>query len=362
MSYELYAAPVSLFSGKARSYLRWKGVPVSETLTSTDVMKSVILPNIGWPVIPVMKMPDGQYVQDTADIIAHIEAVRPAPSVMPEGPLQKFATELLHTFADEWLTLPAMHYRWNYNNDWVVEEFGRTAAPDLSPDAQRDIGAKNAKMFRGFVPVLGITEDTIPGIEASYLAFLDEFSAHLEHHDYLFGARPSLADFAFYGPLYAHLYRDPASGDIMKQHAPRVAAWVERLLSGDYESAELLGDDCIPDTLLPMMSRHMSEHLPVLIATNIMMDEWVQKNPDQPLPRAFGMTPFTAEGHSGMTIAKPFALFRLQAALDIYADMSSDVKARADALLDEIGGGALKDFTLSHRLTRKNFKLALERR
>lgn len=104
--------------------------------------------------------------------------------------------------------------------------------------------------------MLGITDQTISAIENSYKAFLDEFSAHLEKHSFLFGARPSLADFSFYGPLYAHLYRDPASGEIMKSHAPRVAAWVVRLLKGEDGSGDIVDDDCVPETLYPLLSRH----------------------------------------------------------------------------------------------------------
>lgn len=359
MTYTLYSSPPSLFSGKARAYLRWKGVPFTETLVTASVMKDVLLPTIGWPVIPAVKMPDGTLVQDTADIIDNIEATHPKPAVRPETPLQRFVTELLHTYADEWLTLPAMHYRWNYNNEWIIGEFGRSAAPDADADTQYQIGSKNANKFRGFVPVLGITPDTIPGIEASYLSFLDEFSAHLEHHDYLLGGRPSLADFAFYGPLYAHLYRDPASGEIMKSHAPKVAAWVERLLQGTKTDGEVLANDAIPETLLPILKRHVTEHLPVLIATNAMLGAWADANPDAELPRAFGMTPFSVEGCEGQTIAKPFSLFRLQAALDIYAAMTPAEKSKADSLLDNIGGSALKTFQITRRLERRNYKLSL---
>ena len=72
MTYELIGAPLSLYSGKARAYLRWKGVEVSETLPSPDIMAG-ILPVIGWPVIPVMRLPDGRLVQDTLDIIQTVE-------------------------------------------------------------------------------------------------------------------------------------------------------------------------------------------------------------------------------------------------------------------------------------------------
>lgn len=357
MTYILYAAAVSLFSGKARAYLRWKGVDFREIAPTPEVMKTKLLPVIGWPVIPVLETPEGELVQDTADIVAHIETRHKGPSVYPTGTVQRFVTELLHTYADQWLTLPAMHYRWNHNEDWVLEAFGKLAAPDADRDTQIAIGTKRGAMFRGMVPLLGVTPETAPAIETSYEAFLDEFSAHLAQHDFIFGGRPSLADFAFYGPLYAHLYRDPASGALMKSRAPRVAKWVERLRDGDYGEGALLGDDQIPETLLPLLRRHHAEHLPVLQATH----EHLASFPGDDLPRVLGQVPFEVEAVQGQTIARPFSLFRLQAALDIYSDMSNAERMQADGLLDATAGDALKTFTLSKRLIRKNYKLTYVR-
>lgn len=349
MTYTLYGAGISLFSGKARSYLRWKEIDFSEVSTNTEIMKSRLLPVIGWPVIPVLETPDGQLVQDTADIINHIENRHSGPSVYPEGPVQKFVTELLHLFADQWLTLPAMHYRWHYNEAWVLSEFGKLAAPEADRETQIAIGNKRGAMFKAMVPMLGVTPNTAPAIEASYLAFLDDFSAHLENFDFTFGDRPSLADFALYGPLYAHLYRDPKSGEIMKAHAPKVALWVERLRDGNYGDGDLLAHDKIPETLLPILTRHNIEHLPVLEATNQLLDQFSGLDD---LPRILGMVPFEIEGISGQTIARPFSLFRLQAALEAYGP-------NCDETLDNIRGEILKNFTIAKRLERRNYKLAL---
>lgn len=358
--YTLYGSQASLFTGKARGYLRWKGVTFTELSVTPEIMKSVILKHVGWPVIPVMQTDDNRIIQDTADIIAEIETAEPGPSIMPDGPVQRFASELLHVYADNWLLIPAMHYRWNYNEEWIYSEFGRSSSPDETPAEQYRLGKERGQMFRGFVPMLGITPDTIPGIEASYEAFLAEFSAHLDVHPYLFGARPSLADFAFLGPLYAHLYRDPASGEIMERLAPKVADWTRRTIAGQGGDAPLLAQDIVPETLLPLMTRHMSEHLPVIAATNRQFTAWLETAaPGAELPRAFGQAAFTQGGRTGNIITNSFTLFRLQAALDIYAGLEGEARARADALLDTIGGGALKTFTLPARLERRNYKLHL---
>ena len=356
--YTLYAAPVSLFSGKARAYLRWRGVAFDEVLTTTDVMREIV-PQIGWPVIPVMRAKDGTLVQDTADIIEHVEARESGPSVHPDKPLMNFISALLHVYGDEWLTLPAMHYRWNHNEDWTYGEFGRMAAPEADSETQYKIGKKRGQMFKGFVPMLGITEETRVCIEHSYEAFLDEFSAHLQQHKFLLGGRPCLADFAFYGPLYAHLYRDPASGEVMTSRAPKVGKWVERLRDGNYGKGEICED--LPKTVLPLLIRHFKEHLPVLLATNDLLKVWAGgQEAGAELPRAFGMTPFHIGGCQGQIIARPFSLFRLQAALDIYADMDERQQKEAGAILEAVGGNALIDFKIAARLTRKQYKLVLE--
>ena len=143
------------------------------------------------------------------------------------------------------------------------------------------------------------------------------------------GGRPSLADFALYGPLYAHLYRDPASGEIMKARAPNVAEWVERLLTGDYAAGELA--DHVPETLLPILARHAAEHLPVLEQTNALLGAWAEgKTAGTEVPRALGTAMFNIEGVEGGIIARPFSLFRLQAALDVYAGLTDAERAKAD--------------------------------
>lgn len=361
-SYTLYGAEVSYFTGKARAYLDWRGVDYVEKPATQAVYRDVILPNVGWPVIPVATMPDGTVIQDTTDIIAAIEARENAqPTAWPDLPLQRFVSELLQLYGDEWLMLPAMHYRWNYNEDWAYGEFGALSAPDLTPGQQYELGRKNGARFKGALPILGISADTVPGIEKSYEAFLSEFSAHLDQHPYILGARPSLADFAFYGPLYAHLYRDPASGEIMQRLAPKVSDWVERMKAGGgHGTGELLSDDAVPETLEPILRRQMHEQLPAIIATSALYKDWAMKAASgDRVPRALGDITIDIEGSSGPAKARSFPLWRLQAALDVYDAMKPEDRARADTLLARIGGEDLKTFRLPARLKREKCQVVL---
>lgn len=357
--FTLYGSQASLFTGKARAYLNWKGVSFEEVAVNAKVMKEVILPSVGWPVIPVVKMPDGKIVQDTADIINAIEARHPKPPVMPASPVLQFASQLMQVYADQWLTVPAMHYRWNYNEEWIFGEFGRSIAPDADAETQYEVGKKSGMKFRAMVPMLGITPETVPAIEASYEAFLQEFADHLAVHPFVFGGRPSYADFALYGPLYAHLYRDPESRKIMERAAPSVARWVERVGEGETLGTIVEGDE-VPPTLLPIFRRHFKEHLPVLVATQALVDTWVETaEPGAEIPRMLGVVPFEIEGMQGNVIARPFSLFRLQMALDVLEDMRAEDRKSAEAFLRSVGAESLIDFKSTRRMERRNCKLCL---
>ncbi len=361
MTHKLYAAPLSLYSGKARAYLDWKGVDYEEILSSGDVYKNIIVPKVGRPVIPVLDTDDGQTIQDTTCIIDHFEETVGGPSVYPDTPKQGLVALLLETFGDEWLVIPAMHYRWNYNEEWVYGEFGATAAPDASKEEQLAIGRERGSNFKGFCPILGINPVTIPAIEASYEALLADLDTHFAAHDYLLGSRPSIGDYGLIGPLYAHLYRDPASGEIMKRLAPRVAGWVERMvdvkapLSGDF-----LPDDEVPETLVPVLARMMAEQMPFLQTTANMLKAWAEANEDAQMPRAVGMAEFTVEGVTGQRIAPPFSLWMAQRALDYYRGLDSADKVAVDGFLSSISGAtAFQDFALERPLVFENFKLRL---
>lgn len=360
ITYILIGSPASLFTGKVRGYLRWKGVSFEEIAANAEVYRDTIVPQIGWPVIPILQTPDGAMIQDTADIIAAIEAREAGTPVLPGGAVQRLASLLLQLYGDEWLVIPAMHYRWNYNAEWIYGEFGRTSAPGAAPEEQVAIGRNIGERFRSMVPALGVDEATIPGIEASYEAFLGDFSAHLAEHPFLFGTRPSLGDFALLGPLYAHLYRDPESGKLMQRIAPRVARWVTDCHDPAIIEGEYLGHDECPATLMPIFRRQAAEQIPFLIETARLLAQWAGGNvPGTAVPRAVGELPFSIGGQAGKRAALTFSLFRLQAALDYLGGLDAPDRLRADQFLAGIGAGQLSEFRLPCRLERQNYRLVL---
>ncbi len=353
----LYGGQLSYFTGKARAYLNWKGVDYEERPATRDIYASTIIPRIGYPMIPLLITPDDQAIQDTTEIIDHFEALEPSPSVFPSGPKQRLAAHLLELYGDEWLVIPAMHYRWAYNSDFAYGEFGKIVAPNLSGAAQFEAGKKAAEMFQGAVPFLGATPEMAPAIEASYEALLDELNAHFQAHDYLFGSRPSIGDFGLIGPLYAHLFRDPASGELMKSRAPNVARWVSRMQSPPApKTGAFLDGDEMPETLLPILRRMMSEQGPCLADLTVRLAAWRKENPDTDIPRMIGMHEFTVEGQTAQRVLLPYTQWMLQRALDYLSSLTGDAHATALEFLDAVDGRFLASLDTPAPVKRANHK------
>lgn len=361
--YTLYGGEISWYSGKIRSYLRYKDVPYQELPSTREVYKTVILPRVGWPVIPVIVTPEDETLQDTSDMIDALEMRFTQAPVVPTGPRQQVLAYMLEVYGDEWLGLPAMHYRWNHNTDWIIREFGRLTQPDLEEEAQIQAGERACKPFRGSLPFLGVTPETHAGVEASYEALLKDLDAHFAKYEFLFGSRPSIGDFGLIGPLYAHQYRDPASGALMERIAPNVAAWVRRMMDPEPLTGDFLPGDEIPDTLLPIMQRMVDEQLPVIHASIHAIDQWLNDNPDeQELPRSIGTHGFTIavgtpEQVSGERMIGTFVQWMWQRPLDAFQALSAADKADVKAVLSEVGGGAAFDVPVQQRVERRNFKL-----
>lgn len=360
LKYKLYGTELSLYSGKVRSYLRKKGIPFEEIQATLKVYKNFIIPRTGVRFIPVMQTPDDEVIQDTTAIIDTLEQLFPKGSVYPASPIQKLVALLLEVYGDEWLVIPAMHYRWNFpekNQPFIYGEFGKIIQPNLPQFAQRWLGKKLGSKFKGMVPKLGINEKNIASIEASYLALLSELEIHFSQHNYLLGDRPSIADFGFIGPLYAHLYRDPHPGLLMRAKAPAVAKWVERMISDTPTVGEWAGDDEIPTTLLPVLERMAREQLPVLLDTDIKLSTWKQKTPNTNIPRSIGEHEFSIEGTVSKRIILPYSLWMFQRPINYYQSLSLAQQEQVDTLLTTVGFSDFLKKGLNNKLDRKNNQL-----
>jgi glutathione S-transferase len=363
--YTLYGAPLSLYSGKTRAYLKFKQIPYHEVFSSLKVYKKVIVPNTGVRFIPVVETPEGEFIQDTSVIMDKLEAAFVGRTVVPKGPNQQLVSALMEIWGDEWLLIPAMHYRWNHDNfPFIYEEFGKIVMPRMPAFIRRVVGKKIAAKFRGFVPMLGITHKSIPAIENWYEnQVLVQLNEHFSKHDYLLGSRPCTGDFGLFGPLYAHLYRDPAPQKIMQAKAPFVVKWIERMNNPSADLGTWCVNDRIPHTLLPILEQQFAEFWPVLKSALGRTQKWIQENPDiQKLPRTIGEHSYRIGGIEEKRMISSFSQWKLQRVLDIYRTFDDKQKLMVSPLLASLGASDYMQIEIEHRVCRHNNMLVVEAR
>ena len=298
MTYTLYGAPVSLYTGKARSYLRTQGVDFVELSPGSDRYLNHIIPTVGRWIIPCLETPDGTIIQDGADIIDHFDLgdgmAHRRHSVRPESPTLLAISHLFEIFGGEGLLRPAMHYRWNFdeqNLDFIMSEFALNMPQSMTEEQARDGFLKSSGRMRKAAGVFGVSPESQPLIEAAFEEWLDLFSAHLVDHPYLLGGRPTLGDYGLIAAMWAHLFRDPAPMLLIKKRAPRVGRWAERMSSnepylheyGDGSApaaGELIDDTALPDTLIAMMRFVAEEYLPEISAHVETANRWLADHPE----------------------------------------------------------------------------------
>ena len=379
--YVLWATPHSLYAGKARSYLIKKGVPYREVIASDPEFLNQIIPQVGHMVIPVVRTPAGDVVQDTTDIIDGIEARTPTPDFTPPGPVQRVVAAFLDAFGSNYLLPLAMHYRWSYRDQqdlFLRTEFAR-AIPQMPHTQRLEVAGQLMGKFAGFLPNLGVTEAVIPAMEASYAELLAVLDTHFQAHPYLLGGRPSIADFGMMAPLYAHLARDPVPALLMKTTAPNVFRWTERmntpaLVDTDYPAypaATFPADDALPETLEAVLKIAFAQWGPGLAADVSRFNQWVA-GLDDPAPGTLVSHNGARQVHPhvgrisypwrGVTMergSQPHSLWHLARAQALAAGLDGADAARLSALLDRTGGAEVMALRTARAITRENNVLVL---
>lgn len=368
----LFGAPVGLYTGKVRSYLRKNGIPYSERLPSDPIFQKELLPQLKRFINPVIRMPDGAVVQDTADIIDYLEAQGLArhPSI-PATPCQRVVALIVDLYGGEGLVRPAMHYRWSYrdqNEAFLRHEFGLSYRPSrAAPEVVEQQLTAFMNYLNGHLPNLGITPSTAPAIEAAYEALLATLDAHFRAHPYVLGGQPTIADYGLMAPLYAHLARDPMPATLMKIKAPSLYRWTERMNAPDDDAPEfprtlrmLPADDTIPDTLRPLLRQIASDFLPEVEMTVRALDAWWTAHGSErlvghPAERGLVRDRFLLRGTPVTTVVAPYLIYKLQRVTDAWATLREAERAPVAALLKDTGLLPLLALKPLRRIERRDF-------
>ncbi len=373
--YKLFTWSVSLYSGKARAYLIKQHIDFEDISPADPHYDTHIRPAIGRWIIPVMQTPEGEIVQDGTDIIDWFESRGMARlPAYPQTPKHLIASLIMEVFGGEGMLRPAMHYRWNFdadNLDFILQQFGLFALPQVPPAERRDMALHAAGRMRKAAVMFGVTPETAPHIEAAYEEMMAEFDAHFATHPYLLGGAPTIGDYGLFASLYAHLGRDPHPLRMMQEKAQMLFRWTERMRNPIADMVEflnqaetLLAADAIPDTLKILLRRVASDYLPEIQAMVAMSNEWLVANRPaenevvggQSLGRGLGMCSFDWRGQKLEVMVMPYRIFMLQRIQDAYDGLDAESQKAVDTLLAQTGLSAILTTRSMRRVERKNHR------
>ena len=228
--YRVYGLNQSYFTRKLTGYLDYKEIPwvlrrfggMNPTVTAA-----------GWPGgIPAVQNPDGVFMWDSTAVIHHLELCFPERPVLPPDPVQRFLCYVIEDVADEWLYRAAVGSRWFFAENGSVGgyELAREISAEIPAPCDQVLTMVRAHMSSS-CPPMGVTEESIGAwIDQVLKPWLRVLGAHLEQRPFLFGERPSLADFAVFGGNAAHLLNDPLCRRWTEEEGPAVVKHMHRLL------------------------------------------------------------------------------------------------------------------------------------
>src|SRR5499433_269117 len=207
--------------------------------------------------VPVVETPAGEFMWDSTAMIHHLELRFPDPAVLPADPVQRFLCYVVEDAADEWLYRPAVGSRWYFAENAAVGgfELARDMSVRMPVSCEQAHAAVGAHVRSSCAP-LGVTADTIQHwVDDVLRPWLRVLGAHLAQRPYLFGNRPSLADFALFGGNAAHFINDPLCRRWVEADAPAVVQHTHRLLEPeDHEAGDWDAAGTVDDSLLAVLA------------------------------------------------------------------------------------------------------------
>jgi len=378
----LWGTPHSLYTGKIRSYLIKKGLPFRELCPTHPRFRSHIRAATQLKVAPVIETPDGEILQDTTDMIEYFEQRLPEPQMNPDTPVQRAVAWLISAYGSEGLLATAMSYRWSYREQqehFLRAEFGRGIYAGPDRNARNEAGLKFMNYFNNFLPLFfGVTEETQGTIETVYLELLDALDIHFQHYPYVMGGRPSIADFGLMAPLYAHLARDPVPATLMKNRAPNVYRWTERMnragiADGEYHNCPeaYFPDDTIAPTLEPVLCLLFEAWGPETRANADLYNAWVSEHPELPAGHlvahndervvhpTLGPIEYRLRDCTIKRASAPHGLWHFDRSAAYTRQLDGEAAERFAALVQRNGGEEMMAIRLARPMQRQDYVLVL---
>lgn len=379
--YTLYSMVASLYSAKVRAWLRFNNVNFVDRGAGQQDYEKNIIPKVGRWIVPVLKTPHGELLQDGTDILDWLDANESHKgSIFPQNPVLRTIAHVFELFGSEGLLRPAMHYRWNFDeqNLAFLKVSFADVLPNLNTQQERDASFNFASgRMRKATVHFGVQEDKITEIETAYLEFLALLETHLSQYPFVLGSRPTIADYALYGPMFAHLGRDPYPLSLLMQKAPNVFQWLERMNSPNcYENhvftnaskadSELFDPEQLPASLLALMKYISVEYLPEISAHVDYANQFLAANPDIESGTtgienkggqvSLGFCEFDWRGSRMSSTVMIYRFYLLKRLTDQFEDLSAEQQQQAEEIFASTNLQNILTLKTQRAVIRQHFK------
>ncbi len=256
-SYRLFGAETSAFSTKLRSFMRYKGLE-HEWVARTQETEEALQEASRFTTLPVLVTASGFAVHDTTPTMEALEADSPEPQATPEDKVCAFLSVVLEDYADIWLSKAVMQYRWGRKKDRkaaaarAIDEYFVSQAPDN----RKELEEQSIERMESSFAKMGLENDVGAAVEKSFKRFVKLLNAHLEKHLYIFGGRPSFADFGIAAQI-GQLLKDPTSATIIEKDGQFIKAWVD-MMDNPKPGGPFEAFDALEETLKPLFKKEIA--------------------------------------------------------------------------------------------------------
>ncbi|ARN75190.1 glutathione S-transferase family protein [Oceanicoccus sagamiensis] len=364
--YRMYGWQASHFAAKLRGYLNYKQLDYQEKNLNAYELLVKLPKKTGASAMPALETREGEWLSDTPEIITELERRHPDHPIMPATPRQLIAALIFENWVDDcWLKI-SMHTRWSYPenfDNFLKQETGKALLPFAPGFIRERIAEKTfAGRIRSYLPSQGIIPEQFELLERWSLGLLDLLEQHFTQHEFLFGGKPTIADFALVGSFFPHLNRDPWPKREWVDPRPNLQAWVNRTHSGERGQGELVADDQIPETLLPLFKIIAGEFFPLLAGTVTSLRQYIETRDitlGSSLPRVMDKNTYPMADSTFTSSTFTYSLWRMQRIVGVFQQLPEPDQALVDQWFESLGlpslmaidfGPALERNALSTRL------------
>ena len=326
--YRVVGSLGSPYSMKMRAIVRYRRLPHIWQLRDAAIRTETA--QVRPQLVPMVRFPDdGIWRVDSTPIAYELEQRHGERSILPDDRAHRFLSDLIEDMADEWLTKAMFHYRWYYAADrrfaswWIATD--QLSASAVARDEREAFAREFNDRQVSRMAMVGCTEENRPVIEESYARILSALEPCVGQQAFLFGTRPSLADFGLFGQLKT-LADDPTPRNEMIERAPTVLHWVRQLddLSG-IEGTWQADESQLSPAVEGLLQVAGDSYLPFLAANAAASETGAEEVRLTIRDKPFAQPPFRYQ-------VKCYSRLK-----SLYARLDGAAKQRADAALEPAG-------------------------